>query len=505
MKHWLAGMLALAAGLPAAASTRIELSCNRADAVCRTGEEVVFTLAGKDETGALVKSGTFNASVDNFGTKAVVPKRAYDFAEANPVVICGKLNEPGFLRINVVMPGVTNFLWSVAVSPEGIRPGAPCPDDFDAFWADEIAKYDAAVKEDVELTPVPQIAKAGFEAFKVSLSAPNGRKLYGILTRPADLSKGPYPLRYESKGAGPASNGFSGRPGRVTLCMNVHYYDAPVPSSKKENDKLQETENREWFGRFKAKRAGYQVLGIAGERTDYFYHDVILATRRVFLWAAKQPYVDAKDITYESTSQGGGFGLYMAALCPQIRKLAVFVPALTDLCGYRARRMSGWPRLIEEQLDENREKAAANAGYYDAVNFAARVRCPTRVTVGFSDDTCPPTAVYSAYNSLRVADKEIWHGIGMTHLVRSDLYAKGEAWLGEEPGGGRHAPHAGDEPSLRAPRGPEDRRRQLLAQAGARRLPPAVALLHGEVDDGRRTFPRLRRVARPVRTSEDAS
>ena len=238
-----------------------------------------------------------------------------------------------------------------------------------------------------------------------------------------------FPLRFGGKGAGPSSFGRCGRPGVVALEMNVHYYDAPAGSSKKENADRQLRENAEWAERYPARHAEYQLLGIAAGREEYFYYGVILATRRAFKWAARQPYVDVRDVAYSSTSQGAAFGLYMAAMCPEIGRLVACVPALTDLCGFSAERMSGWPRLVEAQLDDLRPAAAANAPYFDAANFAARVRCPARFVVGFSDTTCPPTGVYAAYNSLASSDKGIVHGIGMTHLVRAEYYESLEKWL----------------------------------------------------------------------------
>ena len=431
----LALALLLAVGMQAAGgATFVKVSCDRPDAIYRTGEEVTFSLAATDADGKPVKEGRFKAGVDNFGTRAIVPKREYDFAAANPVSIRGRLDEPGFLRINVNMPGVTNFLWSVAVSPWDIRPGAPCPPDFDDFWAKAIARYDAEVKGEVTLTRLPDKTPGGeLEHFEVRVPAFGGRHIQGMLSRPKDLSKGPFPLRFGGKGAGPSSQGRNGSKGCVTLEMNVHYYDAPPDSSKSSNGTLQEKENREWAARYPAKVGGYQCLGIAAGREDYFYYGVMLATRRAFHWAAAQPYVDRSDITYSSTSQGGGFGLYMTAMCPFIRKAVVCVPALADLCGFKAGRMSGWPRLVEGQLDASQSAAAANAPYFDAANFAARVKCPIRFVVGFADDVCPPASVYAAYNSVHVADKSIIHGIGMGHLVRAEYYRAVNRWLAEKP------------------------------------------------------------------------
>jgi hypothetical protein len=78
-----------------------------------------------------------------------------------------------------------------------------------------------------------------------------------------------------------------------------------------------------------------------------------------------------------------------------------------------------------------RNPAAAEkwAPYFDGANFASRIRCPVRVAVGFSDETCPPCAVYAAYNEIEVADKAIGHGIGMTHSCSQKFYSRFGDWV----------------------------------------------------------------------------
>ena len=47
--------------------------------------------------------------------------------------------------------------------------------------------------------------------------------------------------------------------------------------------------------------------------------------------------------------------------------------------------------------------------------FAARIKHPIRFIVGFADVTCPPAAVYAAYNVCPSKDKHIVHAIGSGH------------------------------------------------------------------------------------------
>ena len=77
---------------------------------------------------------------------------------------------------------------------------------------------------------------------------------------------------------------------------------------------------------------------------------------------------------------------------------------------------------------EAKTAAEQNAPYFDGANFAARISCPVRVAVGFSDTTCAPCAVYAAYNNIPVQDKKIVHGIGMTHSCFPKFYQMLSAW-----------------------------------------------------------------------------
>jgi cephalosporin-C deacetylase-like acetyl esterase len=93
--------------------------------------------------------------------------------------------------------------------------------------------------------------------------------------------------------------------------------------------------------------------------------------------------------------------LVTAALHPKVTAMMAIAPGGCDITGPLAGRgdsfpnlLSGWPRPASQQ-------AIAEAGrYYDAVNFASRIKCPAFVSLGLIDTACRPTGIYAAYNQL---------------------------------------------------------------------------------------------------------
>lgn len=410
------------------------ISTDHADALYQCGETAVFTVTvtdGKDGKGPKITAGTVSVTLDNFGAR-VIDTATIDLAKTNPFTVKGTMAVPGFLRLRLKAKGQQEKVWGVGYNPEKIVKGASVPDDFDAFWEQAIKDYDEKVKPDIKLEPVPEMTNAKRDAFLVTLTTAHQRTLYGYLSLPKDLTKGPFPLRLTVPGAGPSDSSLGGDDRSIALKMNVHFY-RPVPNLPKhspENEKLAAEEFAPWKEKYKVSRYCYAGLASANKE-DYYYYDVILAVRRAFHWAAAHPSVDVKDITYNGTSQGGGFGLIMTALCSSfMRKSAVFVPAMTDVLGYlQDNRQAGWPRPIEAHPVEQRAQAASNAAYYDAANFATRIKTPIRFEVGFADTTCAPCAVYAGFNACSSPDKAIVHSIGQGHGVYREKYDELHKWL----------------------------------------------------------------------------
>ena len=407
---------------------------DRPDAIYRCGETATFTVE-LQSTNNLVKPmdiASVHVRLDNFGP-GVVTNAVFDLSATNVFTISGTLAEPGFLR--VVLPktkarGKDPSDFSAGFEPESIRKGSPSPEDFDEFWAKAIRDFEESVPVDPQLELVPERSEGAFNYWRVSFAAPHGTRAYGFLSMPKDASaEKKYPVRVQVPAAGHGSWTFKMNGADDAICMMMSVHPFELPDDQEENIRRQDvvkTGLKERFGTRDYTRAGLDV-----SREDYYFFRAILGINRAVDWLAARPEVDLLNFTYSGTSQGGGFGFYLLGLNRHFTKGALFVPACTDTMGYLGGRQSGWPRPVDGDPEEGREARAKNAPYFDGANFASRIRCPVRVAVGFSDIVCAPCAVYATFNEIRVADKGIVHGIGMTHDCLASVYSELGKWQRE--------------------------------------------------------------------------
>ncbi len=421
MKNRVSLLLGFALAFSVARAFDVTIVADRDDCLYQCGETASFRITAKEEDGSLSTNGTLTVTLDNFGGQKL-SETSVDLSKMNPVVVTGTLKNPGFLRTSAA-----GKIFSCAYEPEKIRQGVPCPDDFDAFWLEAIKKFDETVPLDPVVTPMPEKSTKEWTVSRISFATTNGRRVHGYLSVPNDRSKAPYPLRVRVPGAGCGawSNNPLTSPDEICLFVATLPFEPnpDIPVVRAKYDAL----NREMQRKYGVVHC-FQS-GLSESREDGFYYPVILGINRAVNWAAARPDVDKTRITYAGTSQGGGFGFYLMGLNKHFTKGVCFVPAITDLLGFKDdARMSGWPQIVENHPNEAKAAVARNAPYFDAANFAARIHCPIRVVVGFADTTCPPAAVYAGYNVIPSKDKKIIHGIGMGHGVFGSFYTEMSDW-----------------------------------------------------------------------------
>ena len=429
-KHLLSVLLVLfSCGGAWAAGLKLSIACDRPDHLYACGEKAVYTVTVTEANGARPAAGVIEARLDNFGPQ-VIASAKWDLAATNRFTLAGVLTEPGFLRLTVKAPKTAPAVWAVAYEPEKIRKGSPSPADFDAFWAEARKKLARDVPPDMQLTRIDERSTATFDFFRISF-ATFGRRVYGYLTVPTDKARAPFPVHVEvnAAGFGAWTNDLQGHPDRICVRFSVHPFDMDWRWKEKGMKADYDALHADAQKRFGAKN--WYTAGITEGRDVYVYYSALLGIDRAVDWVAARPDVDRTRFWYSGTSQGGGFGFYLCGLNKAFTRAVFYVPAITDTMGYLAGRDSGWPKIVENNSSSPEKRAAAEkwAPYYDGANFAARITCPVCVVVGFADLTCPPCAVYAAYNAIPSSEKKILHGFGMGHRCRSDLYTDGRTWL----------------------------------------------------------------------------
>jgi cephalosporin-C deacetylase len=165
-------------------------------------------------------------------------------------------------------------------------------------------------------------------------------------------------------------------------------------------------------------------------RDDYYYKRVYLGCVRANDFLVSLPQFDGTNLAVTGGSQGGALSIVTAALDPRVKWTAPIYPALADMVGYTQNRAGGWPHIFDKNLfpqnmTEVKQKVAS---YYDVVNFAKQLKVPVFYSMGFNDETCPPTSMWAAYNAI-TAPKELRLYLETGHWTFPEENEAVSAWI----------------------------------------------------------------------------
>ena len=387
--------------------------------VYTSGDEVAVSMTVTAPDGNAMGEGMLYVRVTNDGAETL-EWHEYNLADANPVVLRTTLPFPGHMLIRVTASGGglsedVNRAAGILFSPEQIEPALPEPEDFDAFLAEGKTRV-REIPLDPQITGIDGLCDGQTEVMQVSFATLGGERVYGFLSKPAGA--GPFPAIVTVPGAGPGLGPDLELPkeGFAVLLMNVFPY--PVPIDPAERLKVHDE--------FNAKLGMRYCFVNADNRETYYYRPIFLGIDRAIDWFAAQPFVDCGRIGFDGTSQGGAAALILTGMNQNICAAIASVPALCDHAGPLKGRAPGWPLLYAfSQRDPNVLEASR---YCDAVNFARKINVPIRVTVALVDQVCSPGSVYSAYNVIPSADREILIEPKLGH-ENGVQYNRAAAWL----------------------------------------------------------------------------
>lgn len=363
----------------------ITLTPDKADGVYQTGEKVSWTVKVTGDEAAPVREAVY---VLNKGGATEIGKGTLKF-DRGVATLEATLNEPGTILAEVTLPGQKSVrgLGGAAVAPEKIVRSAPCPDDFDAFWQSKVKEVKAVPANPV-LEPGDS-GKPGVDYWKLTLDNIRATHIHGQLARPAGDRKCPAMLVVQWAGVYPLRKNWAIDPAAAGwLVLNIEAHDVPIDAPASFYD---------------AQRAGplanYTSIGIQDRDTSYFVR-MFMACVQAVDYLATRPDWDGKTIIVTGASQGGIQSFVSAALDPKVTGIMVCVPAGCDHTGASLGRRPGWPFYLGHPKPDQAAELKT-LGYFDGVNFAARIKCPALIGVGLIDETAPPTGVFAAVNQMQ--------------------------------------------------------------------------------------------------------
>ena len=326
----------------------------------------------------------------------VVARGSFDLASGERSgTIETSLPRPGMLLVEVKAPGgdtafhgpskseVGRALIGAAVEPGRIRPSAPRPADFDAFWASQLRRLERVPAEPV-LTP-GESDKPGVEYFTLRMNNVGGAHVYAQLAKPAGA--GPFPALVIYQWASPPyplqKAWVTDRAAEGWLVLNVEPHDVPgdMPPA--------------FYAALPALIRNYRTIGDHSRDRSYFL-GMYLGDVRAAEYLAGRPDWDGKTLAVMGISMGGQQSFAVAGLVPRVNALIVDVPAGGDALGELHGRMASYPNWDVKQPEVRR-----TAPYFDAANFAPHIAARSMVAMGFIDETCPPASVWAVFNLLR--------------------------------------------------------------------------------------------------------
>ena len=184
----------------------------------------------------------------------------------------------------------------------------------------------------------------------------------------------------------------------------------------------------------------YAAIGDSDKDKSYFLRMYLGCYRAADYLAGRDDW-DGRTLVVMGTSQGGQQSIITAAIHPKITAMLANVPGGCDVTGASAGRAAGFPYWSNHATWDKNPQILETGRYFDAVNFADRIKCPALVSCGLIDETCPAAGVLAAFNQMN-GPKHVLILLNSNHHgdgnAQARYFSLSEKWLakmvrGEQP------------------------------------------------------------------------
>ena len=377
-----------------------EVSLDKKDGFYRCGETASCTVMlkkdGKPLTGAkarlIVKKEGRVIGSEDFIT------------DGKARVFTGKLDAPGWLYFGFEVldengkalkgkdvykhkakPSIVTEIGAI-FDADKLLPAVKEPEDFDAFWASRRAELDKIPLEP-KLTELPSKEK-NVKLYAVEVKCLGSRPVTGYLAVPTGDVNGKCPAVVEF------------------LSMVSDDVNPSVPVSRAKNGTL--AFYASWHGLPTGQKKDFYVKNIRAvshykdivDREKWVMGEMYYRVMRALDFVKTRPEWDRKNLVAVGGSLGGAQSAAAAALDKDVTLALVGVPTFAEMDNRKSGR-SGHRMLVRRKgVKKGDMRPYTTAAYYDIVNFAMRTKCEVFVCTGFTDETCPPSNVFTYYNAL---------------------------------------------------------------------------------------------------------
>ena len=314
---------------------------------------------------------------------------------------------------------------------EGPRPPLTRPPDFEAFWEGtraELGRIPPAFSREPLRSEDPAL---GFE--RLTFDSLGGARISGYAIRWRDEVPRPLVVHGHGYGGGLDPMWHWARAGVNVVGVEARGYghsrDAlPSPS-----------------------RWGYVLTGTASPE-EYVLRGAVCDYMRAVEVGRETLGPLVSRTVLNGTSFAGGLAVMAQSVMQVADLLVVAVPSFGWAEGRRFLVEEGSGQEINRYLaaqPEREEDLMVVLSYFDPMNFAADIRCPTLVGLGLEDDVVPAPTVYAIANHLAGPREVVRLPVSHTDRPEEKLWDRFEAyWLRLVTGGVHPDFGANGEPSL---------------------------------------------------------
>jgi cephalosporin-C deacetylase len=271
---------------------------------------------------------------------------------------------------------------------QAYKPALTAAPDFDGFWRDTFAQADKLPLAPL-FTPYAYPAR-GAEVFDVRFTGWAGARISAWYIKPRGA--GPFPailhnIGYPSYRGMPHQHFAWIAAGFAVLVADVRGQPGLAPDVSTYTS---------------GHTQGWMTKGILDPQ-EYYFRGVYVDAVRALDVLLSRPEVDGRRVAVHGASQGGGLTLAVTGL--DHRPVAAMCD-IPFLCHFqRSVEVAETFPYLEianylRQYPEREGQVWRTLSYFDGMNLGARVQCPTLMSVGLIDKTCPPSTGFAVYNNM---------------------------------------------------------------------------------------------------------